>query len=1417
MSDEIGQDEELESPPPRRRRWPRGVRIALLALALVIATAGMIVRVVPLTDWGRGQIVARLNGLPIGPLGRLKVSGLAGDIWSDFTLQSLSVDDAQGPWLSARQIHMHWRPSRLLRRRVHAQLLQVGHLTLIRRPVLAEGAKKTKLANAAVKLPVSVFIDRLDLRVETLPAFSVERGLSQIDASLDVARSGGVAGQVSSRNLLRPADGLSARFDLGVGRKVLLDGQAHESRGGALAGVLGLDVARPLVIDAKAGGDVVQGWSRFFAYSGQIPIAQVSGVWTKAGGGMSGWASLAASSWTSDLQQALGPQLRFDFHHTEVHGPVRDAELKLTSQNADLDVAGRVDVDHIRSDTGLHVTAVVRDLSRMVAQPVMGPGRFDGQWTGSLTQGELTGQAGVGRLSWGGYALAGAGGPLRLDWGKQTLSLAFTAQGVGGQNVGGQGASLLAGLAGARPSARLDGQRLADGRYLIHELRFDGAGLSVQASGALGLLGDLGFKGQAELKSVTALRPGDRGDIQAKWSASQARAGQPWRLGADLSAQGLFLAMPAADTLLGPKPSLRLDGAFDRGVISVARADLTGLAGRLGLKGDVDLKGPLKLAADWSADAPLKFGPVALSGRQQGTGLISGTLSAPRLAVQADVEHLSVPQLDLSAAHAVFDLARSDQGLQGDFALTAANHYGPAHARGQLRQAQDQWWFSDLDIAAGGATAQGALALGAQGLAEADLTAQAGPGAFLDQGHVQGRLRVSGAGPQASADLSLDGQGVAVKGQGAVIQSLTLTASGPLAHLPYKASAQLALTQAPVRLDGVGVASASAGRLDLTFAGHGQVRNAAFSTVEPAQISLAGAERSARLHLAAGGGQVQIDAHQSDQALDAQARMTGVDLATLGEDLAGRFDADLSLSGQGDALSGTLNATLKGARSRDAPSKLALDGSVRAGLEGGRLTLDVDAQGAATRNHATVHAVLPADAGAAPLHFALDRQRPIEGQVSADGELQPIWDLFFGGERELGGQLNAQGTLAGTLATPKLTGHASIAQGLFEDAATGLKLRDFAAEADLRDDVLEVERFTGQDPRKGTVNGQGVLGLSPQSPSTFQIHVNGFQLLNNEQAKAIASGTVTVARDAAGHSKVSGVLSIDRADIQTAQSRTPPGVVAMDVIERNKPIDAGQAVVDAPTQGPAVGLDVRLVAPRHIFVRGLGLDAELSLDARVVGDTNAPDLQGRAQVVRGIYNFAGKRFDIDDTGYVDLASSPDAIKLNLSATLNDPTLTAVIEIKGTAAKPLITLTSTPTLPSDEVLSEVLFGTSAAQLSPVQAAQLAAAVTSLATGGGFDVMGGLGKLARLDRVALGGTAATGVTVSGGKYIGNQVYLELTGGARQGPSAEVDVRATKSLSIVSQVGGDLGAMMGLRWHRDYGVAGQTKAKAQSKPAS
>jgi translocation and assembly module TamB len=203
----------------------------------------------------------------------------------------------------------------------------------------------------------------------------------------------------------------------------------------------------------------------------------------------------------------------------------------------------------------------------------------------------------------------------------------------------------------------------------------------------------------------------------------------------------------------------------------------------------------------------------------------------------------------------------------------------------------------------------------------------------------------------------------------------------------------------------------------------------------------------------------------------------------------------------------------------------------------------------------------------------------------------------------------------------------------------------------------------------------------------------------------------------------------------------------------------------------------------------------------VGGTILAPDLAGTARIVRGSYDFAGQRFEFDERGTVRLGSSAEDIRLDLTATRDDPTLTAVVRVKGTAAKPEITLSSTPVLPQDEVLSRVLFGVSAAQLSPAQGAQLASALASLAGGGGFDVIGNLRQFAGLDRLALGGTQTTGTTVSGGKYLTDNVYLELTGGGRTGPSAQVEWRVRRDLSLVSMVGTQGDARLSIRFRKDY----------------
>jgi translocation and assembly module TamB len=257
------------------------------------------------------------------------------------------------------------------------------------------------------------------------------------------------------------------------------------------------------------------------------------------------------------------------------------------------------------------------------------------------------------------------------------------------------------------------------------------------------------------------------------------------------------------------------------------------------------------------------------------------------------------------------------------------------------------------------------------------------------------------------------------------------------------------------------------------------------------------------------------------------------------------------------------------------------------------------------------------------------------------------------------------------------------------------------------------------------------------------------------------------------------------------------------VVEVHGAADAPAAIAAAGSgeREPPVDLEISLKAPGGLLIKGRGLNMEMSLDARVGGTTAAPTISGAARVVRGDYDFAGERFQIEDGGAVYLGATPETIRLDLTATRDNPTLTAVIRIQGTAATPTLTLSSTPALPQDDILSQVLFGASPAQLSGIQAAQLASAVAGLAGAGGFDVIAGLRNFAHLDRLAIDTDATTGASLAGGKYVSNKVYVELQSGSRIGQGAQVEWRVRKHLSIVSRVTSQGDNALSVRWRKDY----------------
>ncbi len=63
-------------------------------------------------------------------------------------------------------------------------------------------------------------------------------------------------------------------------------------------------------------------------------------------------------------------------------------------------------------------------------------------------------------------------------------------------------------------------------------------------------------------------------------------------------------------------------------------------------------------------------------------------------------------------------------------------------------------------------------------------------------------------------------------------------------------------------------------------------------------------------------------------------------------------------------------------------------------------------------------------------------------------------------------------------------------------------------------------------------------------------------------------------------------------------------------------------------------------------------------------------------------------------------------------------------MEGPADDPVVSFTSAPELPQEEVLARLLFGRSLDKISPLQAAQLANAVAVLAGRGGVGIVGNL---------------------------------------------------------------------------------------------
>jgi translocation and assembly module TamB len=599
--------------------------------------------------------------------------------------------------------------------------------------------------------------------------------------------------------------------------------------------------------------------------------------------------------------------------------------------------------------------------------------------------------------------------------------------------------------------------------------------------------------------------------------------------------------------------------------------------------------------------------------------------------------------------------------------------------------------------------------------------------------------------------------------------------------------------------------------------------------LQPVTLSLGVVEtRLTGLDLDLAGGRISGDGRLGKDriTLKLDARKLPLEVAGrfLAQPLSGTLDVAADLDGSLAAPGGKL--TIKGQDIKIADA----DGSQIPPL-GLAITLVPSAGQVALNGEATmpdlklltVTGSLPLDLTAASPADMIPAHRPMSLKLDGNGQLSGLIDLLALGEDRLTGNYKVALTVAGTRVEPEVGGELTLTEGRYLNQAFGTELRNITATLEGDQTHLTLTRFSAQDPRGGNLTASGNIDLaaSPAPLLAFKAKLSSLRVANSDTARVTADGDIGI-DGSVMEPKVTANLTIPRAEFRIPD-RLPPSVPTLNVIviDSRDPHSTAQRLAEArkqaaqPRQAFRAALDVTVAIPGQTFVRGHGLESEWRGRIEIAGNSNAPEIGGRLQTVRGTIDLLGKSFVIRRGVITFPTGQITDPRMEMLAEYNASDIVAQISVTGSPTSPTLVLSSSPQLPQDEVLSRVLFGRDTGSITPAQGAQLALAANSLANGGP-GIMDRLREGIGLDRLDFGSASTpsrssgspsggshtdVGPTVSGGKYIAPGVFVGLEQGTTPESSrAKVEVDITRGLTGYSSVG-EQSNQVGVDWRMDY----------------
>ncbi|MFN3832919.1 MAG: translocation/assembly module TamB domain-containing protein [Allorhizobium sp.] len=423
----------------------------------------------------------------------------------------------------------------------------------------------------------------------------------------------------------------------------------------------------------------------------------------------------------------------------------------------------------------------------------------------------------------------------------------------------------------------------------------------------------------------------------------------------------------------------------------------------------------------------------------------------------------------------------------------------------------------------------------------------------------------------------------------------------------------------------------------------------------------------------------------------------------------------------------------------------------------------------------------------------------LQGNVplsAANGQLSPLGLVAEG-------NANVNLTIGGTAGTPEITGTITTSGARVVDVRRNLAIEQIATTVNLTGNRAEIGSLTGNFASGGRISANGFIDIaSPGLPAELTINLDQAVYVDGNTVTSTADGRLTLTGQLLNGPTLGGTINLSRTSITLSESQ-PASLQALDIQHRNAPPAVLRQQRDQqPAEGRAssapIVLDLTISSPNQTFVRGRGIDAELGGTIALTGTAAAPVVSGAFELRRGRMQILTRRLEITEA---TITFGGDLVPLlDLEATTNSGNATIIIRLTGLASNPQVSFTSTPALPQDEILAQLIFGQSLSRLSPLQIAQLADAAAQLAGGRGTSLFQSLRSTLGIDDLDISTDETGGTSISAGKYLNERTYIELQQSGTGGARAIINLDIGRGLKLKGEAGGE-GAGGGIFYEKEY----------------